>query len=422
MAQNGKGQRGSGSGKSRAGGGSVKIIHKKDRETKAINENILALRAALFTSAGKDKNVLDGIAAPFMTYDRNGVKATIELKFKLNKEEQDFAFNLTKANMEDIYEESGYGWDDSEKKRELTENGLRVLLIRDVSEQAVVTAAVAEGGGAAPAAAKAAMPGKLLAFAHFRFTVQGEVMDQMAGNTTLYVMDVQVLPEYQRKGLGKHLITLCELIARRENMSSISVPIQSGEHSAKMWVEKSLRGYSPDVGLTLYGFDAEEEGFEVFAKAFPAAAPKPSATAVAAATAAAAVMAAKADSTKAASVPENVFVALKAEVEREAQSSEENKLSDSFQEAQENGDNEEEDEKEEEEEEEEDDEEGEEGEDDVDLSGVDVEQVVEQLSALFLKENGTAPTAEHIAQWRQAVTAGAAADSNSSGAPGASAI
>ena len=107
---------------------------------------------------------------------------------------------------------------------------------------------------------------------------------------------------------------------------------------------------------------------------------------------------------------------------QEAQSSEENKLSDSFHEAQENGDNEEEDE--EEEEEEEDDEEGEEGEEDVDLSGVDVEQVVEQLSALFLKENGAAPTAEHIAQWRQAVIAGAAADSssNSSGAPGASAI
>ena len=313
MAQNGKGARGSGSGKSRSGGGSVTILHKKDRETKAINENILALRAALFTSAGKDKNVLDGIASPFMTYDRNGVKASIELKFKLNKVEQDFAFNLTKANMEDIYEESGYGWDDSEKKRELTENGARVLLMRDMSEEVEVTSAVVEGGGgAAPAAAKAAKPGKLLAFAHFRFTVQGEVMDQMAGNTTLYVMDVQVLPEYQRKGLGKHLITLCELIARRENMSSISVPIQNGEHSAKVWVEKSLRGYSPDVGLTLYGFDAEEEGFEVFAKAFPAAAPKPSV----AAAAAAAVMTAKAESAKAAAVPDNVFVALKAEVER----------------------------------------------------------------------------------------------------------
>ena len=104
---------------------------------------------------------------------------------------------------------------------------------------------------------------------------------------------------------------------------------------------------------------------------------------------------------------------------QEAQSSEEKKLSDSFQEAQENGDNEEEEEEEEEEEDEE--EEGDEGEEDVDLSGVDVEQVVEQLSALFLKENGSAPTAEHIAQWRQAVIAGAAADS-SSGAAGASAI
>ena len=34
MAQNGKGARGSGGGKSRSGGGTVKVVTKKDRETK----------------------------------------------------------------------------------------------------------------------------------------------------------------------------------------------------------------------------------------------------------------------------------------------------------------------------------------------------------------------------------------------------
>ncbi len=77
------------------------------------------------------------------------------LKFKLNKDEMDFAFRLTKSQMEEVYNESGYGWDDADKRRELTEDGTRFLLVREVP------------------AADAKGPGKLIAFAHFRFTVQG---------------------------------------------------------------------------------------------------------------------------------------------------------------------------------------------------------------------------------------------------------
>ena len=37
----------------------------------------------------------------------------------------------------------------------------------------------------------------------------------MVGETSLHVWDVHVEDAYQRKGLGKHLLTLMELIARR---------------------------------------------------------------------------------------------------------------------------------------------------------------------------------------------------------------
>jgi GNAT superfamily N-acetyltransferase len=40
-------------------------------------------------------------------------------------------------------------------------------------------------------------------------------MEVMAGETSLHVWDIHIEDDYQRKGLGKHLLTLMELIARR---------------------------------------------------------------------------------------------------------------------------------------------------------------------------------------------------------------
>ena len=40
-------------------------------------------------------------------------------------------------------------------------------------------------------------------------------MDKMMGETSLHIWDIHVDETHQRKGLGKHLLTLMELIARR---------------------------------------------------------------------------------------------------------------------------------------------------------------------------------------------------------------
>jgi hypothetical protein len=56
--------------------------------------------------------------------------------------------------MEERYDASGYGWDDDDKYRELTEKGTRFLVIR---EWPIDDADV----------------GALVGFVHFRFTVQG---------------------------------------------------------------------------------------------------------------------------------------------------------------------------------------------------------------------------------------------------------
>ena len=56
--------------------------------------------------------------------------------------------------------------------------------------------------------------------------VQGEVMDIMAGEPSMHIWDIHVEEEFQRRGLGKHLLMLLELIARQQKMRVMSIPVQ----------------------------------------------------------------------------------------------------------------------------------------------------------------------------------------------------
>lgn len=265
MKGQGGGGTAKGGGKSRSGGGTVVIKKTKERKTSALEGTILQLRAALFDERGQDKNIIQGIAPSFLTYQRNGLNVGIEFSPKLTEDDMEWAFEITRQNMESRYDASGYGWDDEDKERELTEQGARFLLLRDKNDG-----------------------DKLIGYAHFRFTVQGEVIDEMAGDSCVHLVDIHLEDPYKRKGLGKHVMVLLELIARREKMSRVSVPVYLGDEEFKTWL-LSQRGYAVDDSCAAFGFDAEMEGFEVFAKVFapaPAKATVASAAAVAAAVAA----------------------------------------------------------------------------------------------------------------------------------------
>ena len=111
--------------------------------------------------------------------------------------------------------------------------------------------------------------GALVAFAHFRFTVQGEFIDTMAGEPMLCLWDLQIGDSAQRKGLGKHMLMILELIARRESMSLLSVPIQLNDDVSLGFIRKCK--YVADMSLReVIGFDPDMEGFEVFSKSLAA--------------------------------------------------------------------------------------------------------------------------------------------------------
>eukprot|EP01039_Chlorochromonas_danica_P002518 gene2518-2758_t len=244
-----KGQGGGGTarggGKSRSVGGSDTIKKSKARQTTAIDENILLLREALFQENGKDKDVTQAIAKAFLQYEHEGKKLEISFTPRLSDKEVHWAFDLTKDRMEKIYNDSGYGWDDEDKEQELTEQGARFLLVRQADSHALV------------------------GLVHFRFTVQGEVLDRMAGLPCLYVVDFQVEDESLRDGLGKHLLVLLELIGRREKMSRVSLPVYLRDEETKTWLAKTGRGYALDPSFAELGFEAALEGFEVYSKVFP---------------------------------------------------------------------------------------------------------------------------------------------------------
>jgi N-alpha-acetyltransferase 40 len=226
--------------KSKHGGGTITIKKSVARKTTDVNDSIMRLREAVFTPSGQDKDVSKGIAPAFMKFDRNGLNLEIVFTPKLSRAELQWAFNLTKTHMESVYDASGYGWDDNDKMKELSEQGTRFLIAREKTPEG-------------------SPPGPVRAFVHFRFTVQGEVMDTMAGAPCLYVWDVQLEEPVQRKGLGKHLLMILELIGKREKMEQLCVPVQLNDDDTVAWIE-SIRGFGPDTELQgLVGFDAEME-------------------------------------------------------------------------------------------------------------------------------------------------------------------
>ena len=237
------GNGGGGSSKSKSrGGGAEAITHTKELKTKAIPDQIMPLRAALYDNDGKDKNVLKSLNANFAKYHKNGLDCELEFSHKLTKKEFEWAFELTKGHMEDIYEDSGYGWDDDEKRDDLREEGARFIIARNNEN------------------------GQPIAFVHFRFTVQGELIQKMAGETTIYVWDLHVEDEIQRKGLGSHLMMVIELIALYEKMQNVSFPVQQSDDIGNSFISKR-KGYSKDLWLsTIGGFDDKEEGFVVLTK------------------------------------------------------------------------------------------------------------------------------------------------------------
>ena len=98
----------------------------------------------------------------------------------LSPEKQEVIIDLLEKNMKKLYEESDWGWNAKNKSDELLDESAWYLLAEKPD-------------------------GTIVGFSHFRF-------DMDYDDEVLYVYEIQIDPSFQRKGLGRFMMQVLELL------------------------------------------------------------------------------------------------------------------------------------------------------------------------------------------------------------------
>lgn len=131
----------------------------------------------------------------FKKFNRNGLSLDLECKRvkELPSDVINTLFALLKKNMESLYRSCSWGWDEEKKFSEMTEDAAWYLVAYDAERKPV-------------------------AFSHFRF-------DMDYGLDVLYVYELQLMEDVKRKGLGKFMSQLLELIAFKNNFKKVVLTV-----------------------------------------------------------------------------------------------------------------------------------------------------------------------------------------------------
>ncbi|XP_018592785.1 N-alpha-acetyltransferase 40 isoform X2 [Scleropages formosus] len=187
-----------------------------------------AARDAVFAKVEAASKIEDPLAffPLFKKYDRNGLNLQIECKrvLSLNSSTVDWAYELTRDNMMYFYTQVDWVWNDKEKMEQFKDERAFYLLAYDANSTPV-------------------------AFCLFRFSVD-------YGNEVIYCYELQLERQVQRKGLGKFLMQILQLIANRTEMRKVIVPVFRQNTGAYRFFREALQFdidvYSPSTFST-YG-------------------------------------------------------------------------------------------------------------------------------------------------------------------------
>ncbi|XP_031574828.1 N-alpha-acetyltransferase 40-like [Actinia tenebrosa] len=209
--------------------GKEKKLRRKEEVAK-INASQAAVDAA-----NEVEDPIQPLAA-FKKYNRNGLdlEVTCRRVTAMNPEEVQWVFDLTKRNMEALYEESDWGWNDKKKMDEMTEEKAWYLLVNDKE-------------------------GNRVALSHFRFDLD-ENMDEV-----LYCYEVQVDPALHHKGLGKFLMQILELIGHKAQMKKVVLTVFTDNSVAINFFKNCLKYQVDETSPSLWD-PAEEYCYEILSK------------------------------------------------------------------------------------------------------------------------------------------------------------
>lgn len=189
----------------------------KEKKMKRKEESAkMAVSLEKVEKANKIPDPMDFVK-PFRRFERNGLSLTIEFKraSEMTEGEIEWAFKLTKKNMQTLYEESEWGWKDKDKREEMTEDKALYLIARDSTSKPV-------------------------AFTHFRFDMEFD-------EEVLYCYEIQVIDEVRRKGIGKFFMQILELIAYHTEMIKVMLTTFKQNKIAQGFFRNTMKYNEDDI-------------------------------------------------------------------------------------------------------------------------------------------------------------------------------
>ena len=203
---------------------------KRKEEILKLNQAVLAVKTADLV-----ENPLEGLIA-FQKFSRNDLDLRIECKMvkHLSDEEFDVAFSLIERNMRSLYDSSSWGWNENGKKEEMREDNARYLLAFDTDD-------------------------KIVAMSHFRFDVDDDL-------EILYCYEVQLAEEVRRKGLGKFLMQILELMAVRAKMKKVILTVFKANEKAVDFFTRKMKYTVDDTSPQFQDEDYENYDYEIYSK------------------------------------------------------------------------------------------------------------------------------------------------------------
>lgn len=153
----------------------------------------------------------------YKVIEKDEVVCTYRIKFYLSST---FTNNLLEAcmklfelNMSELYSHSSWGLDLESKRQELSHDKARYLIVSEENRLKNVDTTMQQQQNNSH---------KIIGFAHFRFDVN---CYNFPTDAVLYIYEIQVRKEHAGCGVGKRLMALMELMAKRSNVKKLMLTV-----------------------------------------------------------------------------------------------------------------------------------------------------------------------------------------------------
>lgn len=182
---------------------------RKYRKSKPNNSFANFKALAIVKAAKEHTDPMLGLEA-YKSYSKNNLELKIEFSSiaDLDEATKEWAFQLTKTNIQHMYEKSDWGWNEEGKRAELAHKDALYLVVKDIN-------------------------GIPLGFTHFRF-------EEELDCPVIYCYELQIDAQVQRKGLGKHLMYILLLMAYNLKFSKVMLTVFKDNNAALDFYIKNL--------------------------------------------------------------------------------------------------------------------------------------------------------------------------------------